>query len=86
MLRVLNCDRAAKTIEFGEPCMVACGYDGRRYAVLYSVTNLHALTLGLAGWRVNGVRIGDAGITREWLEEARANTSQRLAGELTANI
>lgn len=76
MLRVLNCDRAAKTVEFGEPCMEACGYSGDEYARLHWATNLHALTLGLAGWRVNGVRVDDAGITSDYLRQARANISR----------
>jgi len=86
MLTISKCDRANKVIEFCSPSMDDCGYDSRQYAVRCTVTNLHALTLGIAGWRVNGVQIGDAGITREWLEEARANTAQRLACELNASL
>lgn len=81
MLRVLKCDRAAKTVEFGEPCMGACSYSCDEYARLHLATNLHALTLGLAGWRVNGVRIGDTGITSDYLQQARANISREFMSQ-----
>ena len=79
MFQVIKCDRAAKAIEFGEPRMGDCWYDGAEYARRYIVTNLHGVTLLLCGWSVNGVRLGDAGITKEWVRSTRDSLASQLA-------
>lgn len=81
MLRVVKFDRASRVVEFGEPCIDACGYSGTEYARRMLATNLHALTFGLAGWKVNGVKLGDDGITRDWLQSARQNVATQLASQ-----
>lgn len=81
MLRVVKFDRASKAVEFGEPCMDDCKYSGDEYARRLLATNLHALTFGLSGWTVNGVRIGDAGITRDYLLSARQSIATQLASQ-----
>ena len=80
MLTISKCDRVSKVIEFCEPSIDDCRYDGAEYARRYVVTNLHGTTLILCGWTVNGVRLGDAGITAEWVRATR----MALASQLTS--
>ena len=79
MFTISKCDRASKVIEFCEPSMDDCCYDGAEYAKRYIVTNLHGTTLLLCGWTVNGVRLGDAGITAEWVSRTRLAMAAQLA-------
>ena len=79
MLDVSKCDRARKVIEFCEPTMDACNYDSTEYARRWIVTNLHGTTLILCGWAVNGVRLGDAGITVDFVRRTRLALSRELA-------
>jgi hypothetical protein len=78
MLTISKLDKASKVIEFCQPSMDDCRYDGDEYARRYVVTNLHGTTLILCGWTVNGVRLGDAGITEKWVRDTRAAMASQL--------
>jgi hypothetical protein len=78
MLTISKLDRASKVIEFCEPSIDDCCYDGAEYARRWLVTNLHCTTLILCGWTVNGVRLGDAGITAKGVRATRAALASQL--------